>query len=144
MHYIQRILTPPKESFFLLGPRGTGKSTWLVHVYPNATRIDLLQPEQERIYLAAPERLREIVDAMSDGVIILDEIQRAPGLLPVIHSLIEEGKPIQFIMTGSSARKLRREVGNLLGVFNSRQKMYPYVRICAHEEYVLSLKSLRY
>jgi predicted AAA+ superfamily ATPase len=87
-----------------------------LHVYPNAIRIDLLQPEQERLYLAAPERLREIVEAAPRGsVIILDEIQRAPGLLPVIHSLIEEGKSIQFIMTGSSARKLRREVGNLLG-----------------------------
>ncbi len=114
--YVARILIPPKESFFLLGPRGTGKSTWLLHAYPRATRIDLLQPEQERLYLAAPERLREIVEVAPEGsVIILDEIQRAPGLLPVVHSLIEEGKNIQFIMTGSSARKLRREVGNLLG-----------------------------
>ena len=114
--YVSRILIPPRESFFLFGPRGTGKSTWLLHAYPNATRIDLLQPEQERLYLAAPERLREIVDAVPEGsVIILDEIQRAPGLLPVVHSMIEEGKNVQFIMTGSSARKLRREVGNLLG-----------------------------
>jgi predicted AAA+ superfamily ATPase len=114
--YIPRLLISPKESFFLLGPRGTGKSTWLLHVYPDAVRIDLLQPEQERLYLAAPERLREIVEHLSEGgVIILDEIQRAPGLLPLIHSLIEEGKPIQFVMTGSSARKLRRDVGNLLG-----------------------------
>ena len=58
--YVPRILASPKESFFLLGPRGTGKSTWLLHVYPNAVRIDLLQPEQERLYLAAPERLREM------------------------------------------------------------------------------------
>ena len=114
--YVPRILVPPKESFFLLGPRGTGKSTWLLHVFPKATRIDLLQPEQERLYLAAPERLREIVDAVPEGsAIILDEVQRAPGLLPLVHSMIEEGKPVQFIMTGSSARKLRREVGNLLG-----------------------------
>lgn len=114
--YIPRLLKPPKESFFLLGPRGTGKSTWLTHSYPQAVRIDLLLPEQERRYLAAPERLREIVDSISpDGTVILDEIQRAPGLLPVIHSLIEEGRGTQFIMTGSSARKLRREIGNLLG-----------------------------
>lgn len=114
--YIPRLLTPPKESFFLLGPRGTGKSTWLLHVYPDAVRIDLLQPEQERLYLAAPERLREIVEGLPEGgVIILDEIQRAPGLLPLVHSLIEEGKSVQFVMTGSSARKLRRDVGNLLG-----------------------------
>lgn len=114
--YVSRFLSPPKESFFLLGPRGTGKSTWLAAAYPEAVRIDLLLPQEERIYLAAPERLREIVDTLpSGGVLILDEIQRAPGLLPVLHSLIEEGRKVQFIMTGSSARKLRREVGNLLG-----------------------------
>jgi predicted AAA+ superfamily ATPase len=114
--YIPRLLKAPKESFFLLGPRGTGKSTWLKHAYPEAIRIDLLIPQQERIYLAAPERLKEITDTLKPGeTIILDEIQRAPGLLPVIHSLIEEGRGIQFIMTGSSARKLRREIGNLLG-----------------------------
>ncbi len=113
--YIPRLLTPPNESFFLLGPRGTGKSTWLAHAYPEARRIDLLLPEEERKYLAAPERLREIVRSPQSKTIILDEIQRVPGLLPVIHSLIEEGHPVQFIMTGSSARKLRREIGNLLG-----------------------------
>lgn len=114
--YFQRLISPPKESFFLLGPRGTGKSTWLMHAYPKAKRIDLLIPEQERRYMSKPERLRELTDLMSDeDVLILDEIQRAPSLLPVIHSLIEEKKGIQFIMTGSSARKLRREVGNLLG-----------------------------
>lgn len=114
--YIQRILLPPKDSFFLLGPRGTGKSTWLLHSYPDAKHIDLLIPEQERRYLAAPERLHEITDSLSKGgVVILDEIQRVPSLLPIIHSLIEKKKGIQFIMTGSSARKLRREVGNLLG-----------------------------
>ncbi len=114
--YIPRLLVPPKESFFLLGPRGTGKSTWLVHSYPEALRIDLLIPQEERTYLAAPERLRELADTLPvGGVLILDEIQRVPGLLPVVHSLIEEGGQIQFIMTGSSARKLRREVGNLLG-----------------------------
>lgn len=114
--YFQRLILPPKESFFLLGPRGTGKSTWLINAYPKAKRIDLLLPEQERRYLSNPERLREITDLMSNGdVLILDEIQRVANLLPVIHSLIEEKRGIQFIMTGSSARKLRREVGNLLG-----------------------------
>src|SRR5690349_19201293 len=113
MSYIARFMTPPTESFFLLGPRGTGKSTWLRYAYPEAIRIDLLIPEQERIYLSKPERLIELAE--NGKTIILDEIQRAPGLLPVIHFLIEEKKGIQFIMTGSSARKLRRDVGNLLG-----------------------------
>ncbi len=114
--YIPRLITPPKESFFLLGPRGSGKSTWLTHAYPQSERIDLLLPQEERRYLSNPERLIELAYALPAGsVLVLDEIQRAPGLLPVIHSLIEEKRELQFIMTGSSARKLRREVGNLLG-----------------------------
>lgn len=125
--YVHRLLSPPKDSFFLLGPRGTGKSTWLAHTYLHAVRLDLLIPEEARKYLAAPERLREIIDALPQGgTIIVDEIQRAPGLLPVIHSYIEKKKNIQFIMTGSSARKLRREVGNLLGGRALLQVMPPF------------------
>jgi len=125
--YTPRLLVPPKESFFLLGPRGTGKSTWLQKSYPGSTRIDLLIPEQERMYLAAPERLVEVSKATGKGgTLILDEIQRAPGLLPVVHSLIEEGSEVQFIMTGSSARKLRREVGNLLGGRALLRTMSPF------------------
>ncbi|MDE3045304.1 MAG: ATP-binding protein [Verrucomicrobiota bacterium] len=134
--YIRRLLSPPKESFFLLGPRGTGKSTWLQHAYPEAVRIDLLVPEQERKYLAAPERLRELVDSLpKGGTLILDEIQRAPGLLPVVHSLIEGGKEVQFIMTGSSARKLRREVGNLLGGRALLRVMPPFFAAELGEEF---------
>ena len=60
MHdYIKRFLIPPKEqSFFVFGPRGTGKSTWLKFNYPEALRIDLLKPEILRLYLARPERLK--------------------------------------------------------------------------------------
>lgn len=127
-NYIHRLLIPPKESFFLLGPRGTGKSTWLAHSYPEAVRVDLLIPQQERLYLAAPERLRELTDTLgAGGVLILDEIQRVPGLLPVVHSLIEERRKIQFIMTGSSARKLRRDVGNLLGGRALLRVMSPFL-----------------
>lgn len=116
MDYILRFLAPPKESFFLLGARGSGKSTWVERTYPKALRIDLLLPEEERKYIAYPERIRDIAEAAGPrGVVIIDEIQRAPGILPVIHSLIEEGTSVLFILTGSSARKLRREIGNLLG-----------------------------
>lgn len=116
MQYIARFLRPPRESFFLFGPRGTGKSTWLVHSYPQALRLDLLNPEEERRFLARPEKLIEIVTPLQPGqVCIIDEIQRVPQLIPVIHSLIEEKKGIQFILTGSSARKLRRSLGDLLG-----------------------------
>lgn len=138
--YVPRLLVPPKESFFLLGPRGTGKSTWLAHAYPKAVRVDLLLPEQERMYLAYPERLREICPV--GGTIILDEIQRAPGLLPVVHSLIEEGMGVQCIMTGSSARKLRREVGNLLGGRALLRLMPPFFAAELGEDFELD-KALR-
>jgi predicted AAA+ superfamily ATPase len=126
MHYVPRALIPPKTSFFLLGARGTGKSTWLGRNYPTASRIDLLLPEEERKYLAHPERIREVVDG-SSGIVIIDEVQRAPGILPVIHSLIEEGSPVQFILTGSSARKLRKEIGNLLGGRLLMRHMAPFL-----------------
>ena len=116
MQYISRSILPPDESFFLLGPRGTGKSTWLLHTYPHSLRLDLLDREIERMLLAWPERLLEFITPLKRGeVCIIDEIQRVPGLIPVIHSIIEKQCGLQFILTGSSARKLRRSVGDLLG-----------------------------
>ena len=97
--YIPRIMNPPSGSYFLLGPRGTGKSTWLRHQYPKALRIDLLLGEEERRYSAYPERIREVAAALpKDSTLILDEIQRVPRLLPEIHALIEEKRDIQFII----------------------------------------------
>ena len=127
MKYIQRIMHPPKGHYFLLGPRGTGKSTWLSHYYPDAVRIDLLLGEEERRFSAYPERIRDVVDALPSGtVLILDEIQRVPRLLPEIHALIEQKKEIQFILTGSSTRKLRRTVSDLLGGRALTRQMGPF------------------
>lgn len=67
MKYIQRLLNPPKGTYFLLGPRGTGKSTWLLHNYPEAVRIDFLLGEEERRFNAFPERIREVANAMEEG-----------------------------------------------------------------------------
>ena len=115
-HYLSRKLIPPNDTYFLLGPRGTGKSTWLLHQYPDAVRIDLLLGEEERRYSSYPERIRELAESLKPGsVLILDEIQRVPQLLPEIHALIEKKLGIQIILTGSSARKLRRAVSDLLG-----------------------------
>lgn len=126
-HYIPRILNPPKGSYFLLGPRGTGKSTWLLHQYPEAMRIDFLLGEEERRFSAYPERIREVAAGLPKGAtLILDEIQRVPRLLPEIHSLIEEKKEIQYIMTGSSSRKLRRSVSDLLGGRALLRQMGPF------------------
>ena len=143
MKYIPRKLIPPKGSYFLFGPRGTGKSTWLIHHYPSAMRIDLLLGEEERRFHSYPERLREVVQAMStDTTLILDEIQRVPRLLPEIHALIEEKRGIQFIMTGSSSRKLRRTMADLLGGRALLRRMGPFFASELKEKFSLE-KALR-
>lgn len=115
LRYIRRFFKAPKQSFFLFGPRGTGKSTWLKGHYPNSLWIDLLELDQLRLYSAAPERLKEAVAAHPEQkVVVIDEVQKVPDILSVVHALIEEKKGIQFILTGSSARKLRRAGVDLL------------------------------
>lgn len=144
MHYIPRLIESPRESFFLFGPRGTGKSTWLIQCYPKALRFDLLSRELERQFLARPEKLIDFVDSLTPGsVCIIDEIQRVPELIPVIHSLIEEQREIQFILTGSSARKLRRSVGDLLGGRALLRIMHPFIASELKELFSLE-KALRY
>ncbi|MCH9634092.1 MAG: hypothetical protein S4CHLAM7_08340 [Chlamydiae bacterium] len=128
MNYIPRLMTLPKGSFFLFGPRGTGKSTWLSNLFPKALKIDLLDQELGRKLLARPERLIEFTNSLQSGeVCIVDEIQRVPDLIPVIHSLIEQKKGIQFILTGSSSRKLRRTLGDLLGGRALLRRMHPFM-----------------
>lgn len=137
-HYTPRNLNPPKGSYFLLGPRGTGKSTWLLHQYPKALRIDLLLGEEERRFSAYPEKIRDVAADLPEGsTLILDEIQRVPRLLPEIHALIEEKRGIQYIMTGSSARKLRRSVSDLLGGRALLRQMGPYMASELKEEFSL-------
>lgn len=144
MHYVPRLMIPPKESFFLFGPRGTGKSTWLLKNYPNALQIDLLDREMERKLLAKPERFAHFIDSLNpEDQCIVDEIQRVPDLIPVIHSLIEKKKGIQFILTGSSARKLRRSVGDLLGGRALLRHMHPFLASELKKEFSLE-KALRY
>lgn len=113
----RRFFSPPqKESYFLFGPRGTGKSTWLREAYPHAYWVDLLNPELFRFFSAGPERLRTVLESHREQkIVVIDEIQKIPSLLDVVHSLIEEKKGYQFILTGSSARKLRAQGVNLLG-----------------------------
>lgn len=111
----KRYFIPPKQqSYFLFGPRGTGKSTWLKSNYLDAYWIDLLNPETFRFYSTSPEKLYSL-DEQPKKQIVIDEIQKVPELLSVVHALIEEKKNYQFIMTGSSSRKLKRHGVNLLG-----------------------------
>lgn len=115
MELIDRFFTPPETSYFLFGPRGTGKSVFTQNRYPNAFRLDLLEPDVDREYAARPERLRERLAAEPKVQhVVIDEVQRVPELLSVVHSLIESRRGLQFILTGSSARKLKRTGVDLL------------------------------
>lgn len=83
--------------------------------FPSAVWVDLLAPDEQRHYAARPERLRELVAATSDGAdVVRDEVQRVPELLTVVHQLIEEPGGPRFVLTGSSACKLKRSGIDLL------------------------------
>lgn len=107
------MLQPPERSFFLFGPRGTGKSSWVRERLPDAVYLDLLDSDVALDLAAAPARLAQRVPADHRGWIVLDEIQKVPELLDEVHRLIETRR-LRFALTGSSARKLRRKGVNLL------------------------------
>jgi len=109
-----RLLKPPRRSFFLFGPRSTGKTTWVKKTFSNAVYIDLLEAEIFNDLLANPQRLENFIPKDFRNWIIIDEVQQIPELLNEIHRLIEKYK-YKFVLTGSSARKLRRRGVNLLG-----------------------------
>ncbi len=122
---ISRSLRAPKGSFFLLGPRGTGKSTWVASVEPKALRIDLLN-ESTYVELAGhADRLEAMIEAERATTVVLDEVQKLPALLDEVHRLIEKRKT-RFILTGSSARKLRRSGANLLAGRAQTLTMHPF------------------
>lgn len=116
--YPRSVKLPGSNSFFLFGPRGTGKSTLLQKELPSdrALWIDLLDPDQEAEYQMHPGRLLERWQAAEPrpAWIVIDEVQKAPKLLDVVHQAIERHQ-ILFALTGSSARKLKRGGANLLG-----------------------------
>jgi predicted AAA+ superfamily ATPase len=109
-----RLLKPPaNKSFFLFGPRGTGKTTWVKAGFPKALYLDLLEAELYNDLLANPQRLERLIPKGFRDWIVIDEIQKVPNLLDEVHRLIESEQH-HFILTGSSARKLRRRGYNLL------------------------------
>jgi predicted AAA+ superfamily ATPase len=128
MDLYKRFFDPPAQSFFLFGPRGTGKSTWVRETLGDSLRLDLLDPETCRQYQARPERLLEVVRANPGRrTIVIDEVQKVPEMLPAVHLLIEEDRSRRFVLTGSSARKLRRSGVNLLAGRALVQTMHPFV-----------------
>lgn len=124
---LDRYFKDPKQSYFLFGPRGTGKSTIIHSRHPDALFIDLLQPEVVRSYMAYPERLREVIIAAKPTTVVIDEVQKVPSLLSVVHFLIEQKLGIQFILTGSSARKLKRTSADLLGGRALKKELHPFM-----------------
>lgn len=129
MESVIRNYRPPSGNFFLFGPRGTGKSTWLRSNFTDALFVDLLDPATQRAYLARPERLKELLDGSPEAsVLVVDEVQKAPALLDVVQQLIEErGRRVQFVLTGSSSRKLRRAGVNLLAGRLLLETMHPFM-----------------
>jgi predicted AAA+ superfamily ATPase len=115
---IPRLQNPLRtNSFFLFGARGTGKSTFLRHAFTaeKTLWIDLLDPEQENRYALRPGELTDQIRATQGQFdwVVIDEIQKVPKLLDVVHSAIE-AYGVRFALTGSSARKLKRDSVNLL------------------------------
>lgn len=112
----KRILSIPEHSFFLFGPRQVGKSTLLSHVQ-TVLSIDLLNVEMQLSYSKDPNLLLRQVEAIPQekGIVLIDEVQKVPSLLDIIQLLMEKKPNFQWIMSGSSARKLRRGAANLLG-----------------------------
>jgi predicted AAA+ superfamily ATPase len=108
-----RLLTEPSKSFFLFGPRGTGKSTWVRGRFRDAIYFDLLESGLYTELLASPGRIEQRIPPAHRGWVVIDEVQKLPQLLDEVHRLIERRR-LKFALTGSSARKLKRGGVNLL------------------------------
>lgn len=131
--FVSRLLQLPlNRSFFLFGARNTGKSTLLKHLFrdKNVLWIDLLDPVQEDRYAREPVSFKQEVMALdvTTKYVIIDEIQKLPKLLDIVHQLIEGTDKI-FIMTGSSARKLRHGGANLLAGRAFVYNLYPFTAL---------------
>jgi len=115
-----------KKSFFLFGPRATGKSSLIKQVLSESSMtIDLLNSRLYLRLLDSPHDLESIIDSGNKGqVIVIDEIQRIPELLNEVHRLIED-KKLTFLLTGSSARKIRRGKANLLAGRVWEARLFP-------------------
>jgi len=127
--FVERVLDLPglirKKSHFLFGPRQTGKSFLIRHTLQGVRLYDLLDHATYLALSQQPTRIAEELTA-TDRVVVIDEIQRLPELLNEVHRLIEE-RGIKFLLTGSSARKLRRGGVNLLGGRARTRYLHPLI-----------------
>ncbi len=121
--------TTRSHSFFLFGARGTGKTTYIRDSFDSSASlyIDLLDPEIEDTYRRTPQRFESQVRALPDDIkwVLIDEVQRAPRLLDIVHRLIESSDK-RFVLTGSSGRRLRRGASNLLAGRAFVYNLYPF------------------
>ncbi len=141
---IKRNIVFPGGSFFLFGPRGSGKSYWLHNAYAgDVAYIDLLESRVCNRLSADPQRLTEYIPEGYAGTVIVDEIQKIPALLDEVHRLIEKNRNLRFILTGSSPRKLRRTSSNLLGGRASTCHFHPLTAMELGAGFDL-VKALRY
>ena len=113
-----------KKSFFLFGPRQTGKTTLIGRTLPKAKVYDLLDSETHIKLLKKPRLLEEEGKATKHKIIVIDEIQKQPSLLDEVHRLIQKTNQ-RFLLTGSSARKLKRGGVNLLAGRAWRAELFP-------------------
>ena len=125
-----------RRSFFLFGPRGTGKTTWIKQRFPDALYLDLLDHALYLELLARPQRLRDLIPPRYGGWVVIDEVQRTPLVLNEVHRLIETAG-LRFILTGSSARSLRRRGVNLLGGRARTHRLYPLTAVEAGDDFEL-------
>lgn len=125
----RKIVLPKKHSFFLFGPRQTGKSTLIRSVFSKEKMLyfDLLKAKEYHRLSANPALFREEVDTRNQKIthVVVDEIQKLPSLLDEIHSIIESPNPPYFCLSGSSARKLKRAHANLLAGRAWTYHLYP-------------------
>ena len=114
------------RSLFLFGPRQTGKSTLVHHAFPEAAFYDLLEADTFHQLSTHPEHLRQTLEP-GRRIVVIDEIQKCPALLDEVHLLIERNPSLRFVLTGSSARKLKRGGANLLAGRARVVRLHPLV-----------------
>ena len=132
---IKRIQKLSREhSFFLFGARGTGKTTLLKHIFSGDKKdktlwINLLSFDEEDRLEQNPDLLTQMIEETPYERIIIDEVQKVPKILDIVHIEIEKDKKRQFILTGSSARKLKRGSANMLGGRLFTFSLHPFTHL---------------
>ena len=140
--YPRLFQAPPRQSFFLFGPRGVGKTAWLHQQFPGALFFDMLDYQVYTELLASPQRLGERIPLGQKEWVVVDEVQRVPELLNEVHRLIESRR-LRFVLTGSSARKLRGRGINLLAGRAVTRHMHPLTALELGKDFDLK-RAVRY